>query len=208
LALALSGQTGSAVPFSIVTTRLREASMSASSGTIALKANSPLANSGSGPNKTGSVQTLIIEHVKAIFGVKPWGPLAEYLGIEDRTAQHRVYGTRAFDCDETAKLLWREDGWHLFVAIMEAAPRKPLWWKICRPLMRTAEMERAQLIQRRELQALLTEALGNDAKLAADIQAGRAAIARQDADFVEPHAEAVLSTTRPMGRSVAGKGRR
>jgi hypothetical protein len=182
--------------------------MATASSTIALSANRHPAKTGSAANKTGSVQELIREHVKKIFGVKPWGPLASFLGIEDRTAQHRVHGSRAIDCDELAKVLWREDGWKLFAAVMEAAPRKPLWWKICRPLMRTAEMEKARLADRRELQEMLTEALGNDARFAADLQAGRSAFALQDQNFYGAHAEAVVSVTRAPGRPLGSAKQR
>jgi hypothetical protein len=184
--------------------------MTTMNATMDVSANRPPAKTGSRPNKMGSVNSLTIEHVKKIFGVKPWGPLARLLGVDDRTAQHRVYGTRSFDSDELAVLLWQENGFQLLTAIMEKAPRKPLWWRICRPLMRTAELDRARLLERREVEAMLVEALGNDAKHAAAIEAGRSALALQDSEFYRPHAAAVLAAARPQGSALAPvkRGRR
>jgi hypothetical protein len=92
---------------------------------------------------------------------------------------------------------------------MEAAPRKPLWWRICRPLMDVADIERMQLHAKRRLQAAVTGALGHDAQLAAGIEQGRTALALQDQDFYLAHAEAVRTVTRaPVRGNVAAATKR
>jgi hypothetical protein len=157
-----------------------------------------------------TINESVIRFVRDLAPQKTWAFLTGKLGICERTAKHRLAGNREFTADELAQLLWTEEGFYLFAAIMEAAPKKPLWWRICRPLMDVADIERMQLHAKRRLQAAVTGALGNDAQLAAGIEAGRAALAVQDPDFYVAHAQAVRAVTRPQGRPMGQtpKGRR
>jgi hypothetical protein len=150
-----------------------------------------------------TINDAVINFVRELAPRKTWAFLTEKFGICERTAKHRLAGTRKFESDELAQLLWTEEGFYLFAAIMDAAPKQPLWWRICKPLMEVSDIERKQLVAKRKLQAVLTGALGNDAQLSADIEASRAAISRQDPDFYVAHAEAVRAVTRAPGRPMA-----
>jgi hypothetical protein len=170
--------------------------------------NSGGAVSGTGNAETGSIQGIVLSFVKGLWPQKTWAALMGVLGVGERVAKHRVAGTREFSADDMAHLLWQEDGFFLLAAVMDAAPRKPMWWRLCRPLMQVADVERMQLAARKKLKAAVTEAIDDDHRLAGQVEGSRTAFALQDEEFYRPHLEAFVASARVQGRAVAAPKRR
>jgi hypothetical protein len=170
--------------------------------------NSGGAVSGIGNAETGSIQGIVLSFVKGLWPQKTWAALIGVLGVGERVAKHRVAGTREFSADDMARLLWQEDGFFLLAAVMEAAPRRPVWWRMCRPLMDLADVERMQVAARKKLKAAVTEAIDDDQRLAGQVEGSRTAFALQDEEFYRPHLEAFVASARVQGRAVAAPKRR
>jgi hypothetical protein len=151
--------------------------MSASSGTIALKANQGGAVSCIEKHGTCNVQTIILNHVKGLAARKVWAVVCETLGVGERVAKARLAGTRAFTADELVHLLRQERGLELLVALMGDA--RPAWWVRLLHQMEISDARKDVLATNRRLQKVL-HAVDENAAL---IERAETALVLQDEDF-------------------------
>src|SRR4051812_3135482 len=71
--------------------------------------NSSRATSASKKAETASIQLAILNTVKGLYAPKPWAALVDFLGVGEHVAKHRIAGTRKFDAEDLAQLLWTDD---------------------------------------------------------------------------------------------------
>jgi hypothetical protein len=147
------------------------------------KANRPTSNLGSRSPQSGDVNKQISEVVKTLRDIKPWSYLVDVFGVSDGAARKKVNLEREYSPNEIALLLRSEDGFAFLSEIMSKAPRPPLWWRICRPLMASTDAARLQQRALRIAQRTLKEALNADADLTATLARGQAALMLHDEEF-------------------------
>lgn len=176
--------------------------MSAGSRTIALGANAGSAETGIGKPETGNIHSALILRLKAIFPRKTWASLAILTGTTERTAKHRVSGSREFTVEELRALLRSEHGFEFLSVLMADADCG--WWRLCRVMMKAVSARRDRSRIARELH----EAVNADRDLSAAIGRAEAALAFQDEDFMRPHVDALGAMARISDRTVAPVGRR
>lgn len=143
----------------------------------------------------------IAEVFRGLSPRKTWTEVALRLKLCERSAKHRLAGTRYFSAEEIATLLRSEEGLSFLTALM--ADAKPRWWQLFQSHRALIDARRSQAVARRQLQ----EAIDADADLTAAIAR---ADAFQDEDFHRPHADA-LRSARSLSRSTvatATKGRK
>lgn len=157
--------------------------MRTASNIAGMKANRASAVSGTKNAETGIVHRAIVSVINQLAPRKAWAFVAEQLGLEERTAKHRIASTRQFSADEVGELLRSEDGFRYLAAIMSAAPNMPLWFRICAPLMELADVQRMQLAARRRYEAAIRKTADADEQLTATLRRGQAALMVQDEGF-------------------------
>lgn len=150
----------------------------------------------------GAAQLAVVQCVKAIFPRKTWAWLATLIDVPERTAKHRIAGTREFSVDELRALLRSEHGLEILSALMEGADSK--WWRQFRVMMKavSARMVRARIARE------LSEAIDADRDLSAAINRAEAALSFSDEEFNRPHVDALRAMSRVPHRAVASPGRR
>lgn len=102
------------------------------------------------------------------FGIKTWASVALLLKIEERTARHRLAGTRQYDFADVVNLLRSNDGFDFLKVLMGDAKRWPAWFKIMVAQIKQAkamtDIAQAQLA----FEEWQKEAAAQTAKLAGD----------------------------------------
>lgn len=175
-------------------------SHSAAIGTNPGAANPGIKNAG-----TVSIQADLLQCVKTLFPHKAWAHLADFLGLSERGAKHRLAGTRRFTADELCLLLQTDHGFKILTAAM--ADANPMWWRICRPLMEVAEVQQMQIKANRKLNKAIKDASDADRAIAATI--GRAdALLVQDEEFYRGHSRAVRHSAGVVDSAVEGPNQR
>lgn len=157
---------------------------------------------------SGAANSSIVMRIKEMYPHKTVQTLAEWLGISERTAKHRLGRSREFTVDEIAILLHSEQGFEIVAAMMASAPRVPMWWRVCAPVMEAADIRRMQMLAQRRIAKALEGALDADRDLTSAIHRAEA-LAVHDADHVGPHIDALRSMARvPHSAVASSKGRR
>lgn len=100
--------------------------MSAASAIATRNANLRSAVSFTESEQRGGLNAIITECVRKIFPRKCWVELTILLRLSERTAKHRLAGTREFSAAELADLIRSEHGLEVLAAIIGSA--KPTWW--------------------------------------------------------------------------------
>lgn len=172
-----------------------------STSVIALRnANQAHDKMGIGGAATGGIQRALIECVKKLAPVKSWAYLVGALGVSDRLAKHRMSGTRDFSAEELVALLHTEDGYKVLAAVMVGA--KPLWWRLCVPLMKVAEARQLEAVARRCIESAVSGALDEQRELSATI-AHAESLAFHQPEFLSPHIDGLRSMAGPGHRAMA-----
>jgi hypothetical protein len=120
--------------------------------------------------RNGRGQTILAINaaLRKKFGKKTWASLAFLIGVEDRTARHRLAGTRPYDFDDLVALLRSDVGLDVLRALMGDPKRWPAWFKICIRKIREAKL----LTDMQQMKLLLEETTNQTAadvaKLAED----------------------------------------
>lgn len=88
---------------------------------------------GISPNRGGAetctdsaVSCTISDLIRSKYPVKTWSFISQMFGLQERTAKHRLAGTRAYTISELTELLRSDDGADILEALM--ADAKPRWW--------------------------------------------------------------------------------
>ena len=119
-------------------------------------------------NTRGTIILAINAALRKKFGKKTWASLAFLIGVEDRTARHRLAGTRPYDFDNLVDLLRSDAGMEVLRALMGDPKRWPAWFKICAAKIKEAKL----LTDMQQMQLLLEETTNQTAadvaKLAGD----------------------------------------
>jgi hypothetical protein len=149
-----------------------------------------------------TINSSIISFVKDLVRCKTWAFLHEKLGISERTAKHRLAGTREFTAAELAVLLRQERGRELLVAIMGDA--EPAWWvDFQRQMTINGARKKAARLQR-ELEETIHAVDENTATLARI----ETALAVSDEAFHRPHIDALRSVAGVSHRAGASPAKR
>ncbi len=119
-------------------------------------------------NELGRTILAVNRVLRAKFGRKTWASVALLLGIEERTARHRLAGTRHYDFWNVVRLLRSEIGFEILKALMGDPKHWPAWFKTC-----AAKIKEAKLLTDMQQMKLLLEETTNQtaadvAKLAGD----------------------------------------
>jgi hypothetical protein len=149
-----------------------------------------------------TINSSIISFVKDLVRCKTWAFLHEKLGISERTAKHRLAGTREFTAAELAVLLRQERGRELLVAIMGEA--KPAWWVEYLRLRKIHSARQAAVNAERELLEAINAVDENTATLARI----ETALAVSDEAFHRPHIDALRSVAGVSHRAGASPAKR
>lgn len=127
---------------------------------------------------------------RAIYPLKTWAFITEHLRLCERSAKHRLAGSRPFTADELAALLRSEDGLAFLSALM--AESEPKWWVLVKSHIRHTTFKQRQAQARRELEALIHESNR--------LQAGETALLLSDEEFYRPHLDPARAAHSPVGR--------
>lgn len=73
--------------------------------------------------------------------------------LPERTAKHRLAGTRPYDFDDAIKLLRAEVGFDVLTAIMGDKKHWPAWFKICARKIKEAKL----LTDMKQMQLLIEQ---------------------------------------------------
>jgi hypothetical protein len=103
------------------------------------------------------------------FGNKTWASVAFLLGIEERTARHRLAGTRQYDFADVVRLLRSDVGLEVLKAMMGDSKTWPKWFRLCLRQIKDAkaltdlrqielQLEQSKRDQAAEVAALAEEA--------------------------------------------------
>lgn len=101
-----------------------------------------------------AVSCTISNLIRDKFPVKTWSFIAETFGLQERTAKHRLAGTRVYTVGELQTLLRSEDGLDFLVAVMGEA--QPAWWRWINKVMTLAAVRRRQAEDAQEILKLET----------------------------------------------------
>lgn len=119
-------------------------------------------------NVVGTVILAINAALRKKFGLKTWAYLSFLTGIAERTAKHRLAGTRLYDFADLVHLLRSEIGFLILRAVMGDQANWPAWFKICVIAVKEAklrtDMKQMQLL----LDLSAAERASEAAKLAED----------------------------------------
>lgn len=104
------------------------------------------------------------------FGNKTWASVAFLLKMEERTARHRLAGTRQYDFADVVRLLRSEIGLEVLKAMMGDQKKWPKWFRICirqikdaKALTNIRQIEMQLEQSKRELAADAAELFAEDA---------------------------------------------
>jgi hypothetical protein len=153
-------------------------------------------------DQSGALQNAIALAFREVFPRKTWLEIAEWFGLSERGAKHRLAGSREFTADELALMLRSEHGLTFLSAVM--ADATPRWWVAFKQQVAMKDARRLEAAARRKLQ----EAIDAEADLSAAISHTDALL---DQDFVRPHSDALRAMGRVRDRAVAapaGRGQR
>lgn len=142
--------------------------MSSSVARLPQKANQAQHAAFTQVNTRGTIILAINAALRKKFGNKTWAYLAFFLKVGERTAKHRLAGTRPYDFDNLVDLLRSDAGMEVLRALMGDPKRWPAWFKIC-----AAKIKEAKLLTDMQQMKLLLEETTNQtaadvAKLAGD----------------------------------------
>lgn len=137
--------------------------------------------------------------------LKAWGFVADTFGLQERTAKHRLAGTRFYTVAELQILLRSEDGLDFLVAVMGDA--QPAWWRWITKVMTLAAVRRRQHEDAQEILKLETS---TDADVGARRRIKGALNADKRISAAVARAEATLGLSRPnvdrVGAAAGGRG--
>lgn len=91
-------------------------------------------------NTRGTIILAINQALRKKFGSKTWASIAFLLKLEERTAKHRLAGTRPYDFDDATKLLRSEVGFEVLTAMMGDKKYWPAWFVACVLAVREAKL--------------------------------------------------------------------
>lgn len=166
------------------------------------------AKTGTRITQSGTISSVIALRLKEIFPDKTWTYLCELLGVKERVAKHRLAGSRDFSAEDLAKILHSECGYEVLAALMATAPNKPLWWRICAPLMRLADVKKMEAAQERIIGNVLKDSLDARSSITAARQRAEA-VAIHDPEFHSHTLDALRGMDGVPNRTMAqAKGRR
>lgn len=129
-------------------------------------------------------------HARQAF--KTWGFVASALDVSERTAKHRLGGTRDYTVDELRTLLRSEDGLEFLMAVMGDAT--PKWWRWLTKVMTLAAVRRRQHEDAQEILKLET---ANDVDVGARRRIKGALNADKRISAAVARAETTLGLSRP-----------
>ncbi len=118
-------------------------------------ANSCSPKTGPRLTQNGATNLAIILKIRELYEQQTIPVLANWLKLTLKTAKNRLSGRCEFSLDEVSDLLHSDHGFEILSALMERAPKKPEWWKVCEPLMQLADAERMVEIARRRTQNVI-----------------------------------------------------
>lgn len=104
-------------------------------------------------NTRGPTILAINQALRKKFGSKTWASIAFLLKLPERTAKHRLAGTRPYDFDDAIKLLRAEVGFDVLTAIMGDKKHWPAWFKICARKIKEAKL----LTDMKQMQLLIEQ---------------------------------------------------
>lgn len=165
-----------------------------------------LSNSGGAETCTdNAVSCTISELIRSKYPLKTWGFVAETFGLQERTAKHRLAGTRVYTVAELQILLRSEDGLDFLVAVMGDA--QPAWWRWITKVMTLASVRRRQHEDAQEILKLETS---TDADVGARRRIKGALNADKRITAAVARAETALGLSRPnvdgMGAAAGSRG--
>ena len=153
-------------------------------------------------DQNGALQKAIALAFREIFPRKTWLEIAEWFGLSERGAKHRLAGSREFTAEELALMLRSEHGLTFLSAIM--ADATPRWWVALSQQVAIKDARRYEAAARRKLK----EAIDAEADLSNAISHADALL---DQDFMRPHSDALRAMSRLPDRALAasskGRGR-
>jgi hypothetical protein len=139
-----------------------------------------------------AVSCTISELFRSKYPVKTWSFVAEMFGLQERTAKHRLAGSRVYTVGELQALLHSEDGLDFLVAVMGDA--KPTWWRWITKVMTLAAVRRRQAEDAQEILKLETS---GDADVGARRRIKGALNADKRISAAVARAETTLGLSRP-----------
>jgi hypothetical protein len=150
---------------------------------------------------------IVMRAAHAIWPLKVLHPLAHAAKVSPRSTERWSQGKGSLSAEALADLIRSEQGFKFLEAVMEG--HRPLWWRICVPLMEVADVQRMQVVAKRRLRKVVEGALGADR----DITAARSraeALLVQDEDFMRHHLDALGAVGGISNSAVAqaAKGKR
>lgn len=172
-----------------------------------------------------AVSCTISDLFRSKYPVKTWSVVAEFFGLQERTAKHRLAVSRVYTVSELQALLRSEDGLDFLVAVMGDA--QPTWWRWITKVMTLASVRRRQAEDAQEILKLETTGdveVGARRRIKGALHAGQrisAAVARAETTlgFSRPNLDRVGAAAdgrearlsdRPVAsakRAYAGRGR-
>ena len=115
-------------------------------------------------NGLGTIILAMNAALRSKFGRKTWAYLALIIKVEERTAKHRLAGTRPYDFLDAVNLLRSEIGFFILKAMMGNDPKKwPAWFKICVQQIKAAKL----MTDMRQMHLLLEQSKAETADAAA-----------------------------------------
>lgn len=96
----------------------------------------------------------ISQLIRSKYPLKTWGFIADSFNLQERTAKHRLAGTRVYSVSELQILLRSDDGLDFLVAVMGDA--QPPWWRWLTKVMTLASVRRRQAEDAQEILKLET----------------------------------------------------
>lgn len=119
----------------------------------AYSATAAAANSRGAEQCTDSAVTCTISDlIRAKYPTKTWSFIASMFGLQERTAKHRLAGTRVYTVSELQILLRSEDGAEVLEALM--ADAKPRWWAGVEAAIKIANARHHQELARQAVLSL------------------------------------------------------
>lgn len=158
---------------------------------------------------SGNIHRLTTGFFKRSFPAKTWAGIANFLGLSERVAKHRIAGTRDYSAEEILTIIFSEKGAHYIAWLARNVNEtdKPDWLLIHEPLMELADAERLQLVARTKTAKILGRLIDADDELTATIRRAETA-SIHDPEHARPHLDALRSMGRASPRAMAAKVKR
>lgn len=164
---------------------------------------------GAGTCTESAASCTLTQAARSLYPSKTWAFLCDVLGIQERTAKHRLSGSRPYTVAELTILLQSEDGIDFLVAIMGDA--QPRWWRWMQKVMTLAKVRRRQAEDQQEILKLETSSdveVGARRRIKGALNADRnlsAAIARAETavGFQRPDRNRGIDNAPRAGASVS-----